>query len=61
MPLSNATAGEERALSSYVVETTGLTKRFGGKTVVDHVDLHDRIQAVIFACETGLVLPGGSS
>jgi ABC-type branched-subunit amino acid transport system ATPase component len=38
-PRSQTTAGKERGSSSYVVETTGLTKRFGGKTVVDHVDL----------------------
>jgi ABC-2 type transport system ATP-binding protein len=38
-PRSIASAGKERALPFYLVETSGLTKRFGGKTVVDHVDL----------------------
>ncbi len=46
----------DRALDGeYAVEATGLTKRFGAATAVDHVDLHVRVGSV-----HGLLGPNGA-
>ena len=45
--MDNLSENEKQTITeSYVIETKGLTKRFGGKTAVDHVDMHVRNGAI---------------